>query len=77
MLTFHAKQCCGCCTVMMQFESLESIQKAFEKAGFDVAATIVDDAGEVHEEVDTFYGYAQTQKEAKDRSLGYLIGQIP
>lgn len=75
--TFYAKQCCGCCTVTMQFTDKGSIVRAFTKAGLEVAATITDDAGTVHEEVDTFYGFSMDQEEQGERSLGYLVSLLP
>ena len=46
------------------------------KAGLDVAATIVDDAGIVHEEVDTFYGFSKNREEQDERSIGYLASLL-
>lgn len=74
--TFYAKMCCGCCTVMLRFKDEEAIGRAFMKAGLDVAATIVDDAGIVHEEVDTFYGFSKNREEQDERSIGYLASLL-
>lgn len=74
--TFYAKKCCGCCTTTMRFKDVEAIGRAFMKAGLDVAATIVDDAGIVHEEVDTFYGFSKNQEEQGERGIGYLVSLL-
>lgn len=76
-VTVYAKRCCGCCTVRLRFHSLEKAQEAFKRAGLTVDATIRDDAGIVHEEVDTFYGFSENEEEQGERSLGYLIDQLP
>lgn len=75
--TFYAKKCCGCCTAKMQFRDEAAIVSAFKKAGLDAAATITDDAGVEHEEVDTFYGFSKSQKEQSDRGIGYLVSLLP
>jgi hypothetical protein len=57
-IEFFARADCGCCEVgPMIFVSEESALKAFEKIGLRNGGIIVDDAGETHEGIDTFYGF--------------------
>lgn len=72
----YAKADCGCCEFEMDFTSIESVARAFNTAGWDSSAVIVDDKGRVHDGVDTFYGVATSKGEAAGRSLGYLMGRI-
>lgn len=69
-----AKSPCGCCEVEMLFDSKESATAAFQKAGFGHLA-ITDDAGTVHDNVDTFYGFWEKDKE-DGRGLGHLLGVV-
>jgi len=55
--TVHAQLDCGCCTAQLRFSTLERAREAFEKAGLQCSATIVDDDGVEHKNVDTFYGF--------------------
>jgi hypothetical protein len=71
-----AQLACGCCNSKpMHFLSEESCEAKFKEAGLDVGATIVDDSGVEHKEVDTFYGYRHP-KDAELRGLNYLIDQL-
>ena len=57
-IEFFARADCGCCEVgPMIFVSEDSALRAFEKVGFRNGGTIVDDAGEMHEGIDSFYGF--------------------
>lgn len=60
----------------MRFESEETAKEAFSKVGLTSSGTIVDDEGEEHERVDTFYGFweedSEEQKEANESPLAYL-----
>lgn len=47
---------CGCCHAQLRFESDERAEAALHAAGLRNGATIVDDAGETHRGLDTFYG---------------------
>jgi hypothetical protein len=62
MMKFVAQLSCGCCFTEMSFRSKKSAETAFQKAGLNLEATIVDDKGKVHEGVDTFYGYFVKEK---------------
>ncbi len=53
---------CGCCYAKMRFKSIASAEKAFKEAGLDLSATIIDDAGDKHEGIDTFYGFCKVKK---------------
>jgi len=77
---FFARADCGCCEVgPMIFVSEESALKAFEKIGLRNGGTIVDDAGEVHEGIDTFYGFwrsetsHRTRDDEPDRRAGSVL----
>ena len=74
MLKFIAQLDCGCCDTTMQFHSQESAQAAFAAAGMTNGVAITDDAGEVHEGVDTFYGLRQEDEDR--RGLGFLVEQL-
>lgn len=74
MLKFIAQLNCGCCDTTMQFHSQESAQAAFSAAGMTTGASITDDAGEVHEGIDTFYGFRQEDEER--RGLLFLVDQF-
>lgn len=62
---------CGCCEVEMLFSSRESALEAFKKAGLN-HTSITDDAGQIHESVDTFYGFWEKDKE-DGRGLDHLM----
>lgn len=69
-----AQLCCGCCDTTMHFKSKASARAAFEKAGLTSIGYIVDDLGEMHEGVDTFYGF---RGEAEPpRGIGYLMKRL-
>lgn len=70
MITVCSKNGCGCCTTEMQFRDEESANTAFASAGLESCATITDDAGVVHNEIDTFYGW--WLPEAEPHGLAYL-----
>lgn len=72
-----AQNACGCCQVEMKFKSRESAIAAFTKAGLG-HGPVTDDAGEVHDSVDTFYGFQEKAKkgETPGRGLDYLFGLV-
>lgn len=70
----EANALCGCCQVTMRFKSRASASEAFRVAGLG-HLTMTDDAGDVHEGVDTFYGFWEAGKDER-RSLGYLMAQV-
>jgi len=70
----YAKCDCGCCTAEMFFRNKESVIEAFTKVGMQNSATIVDDKGNIHEGIDTFYGFSMDKEEQQDRGLKYLAG---
>lgn len=65
----ETRKTCGCCTAKMHFFSKESAKKAFQQAGLSSSSTITDDAGDVHNSIDTFYGF----REGQANKLDYLI----
>ena len=68
---------CGCCEAEMLFGDEESISKAFQNAGLTSIGVIVDDAGQVHESVDTFYGFWEDANESvANHSLQALVGKL-
>lgn len=69
-----ANATCGCCAVEMLFNSKESALEAFKKAGLN-HTSITDDAGQVHENVDTFYGFWEKDKE-DGRGLDHLMNLV-
>lgn len=73
MITVYAKNDCGCCTISMQFKSLENATEAFNKAGLRNGAEITDDTEVTHQNIDTFYGFSEKEEEQQDRSLVYLF----
>lgn len=74
---FYASVCCGCCTATLHFKNEASISEAFGKVMYETAATIVDDAGITHHDIDTFYGWSQNKDNQCGKSLGYLVSMIP
>ncbi|HVP24198.1 MAG TPA: hypothetical protein VMS77_09845 [Conexivisphaerales archaeon] len=76
MITVYAKNDCGCCTTEMRFNDLTSAREAFAAVGLGNGMQIKDDAGDVHERIDTFYGFSESDEEEHNRSLGFLLGQI-
>ena len=70
----YAKYDCGCCTAEMFFRNKENVIEAFAKAGLQNGAKIVDDKGNIHEGIDTFYGFSMDKEEQHDRGLKYLAG---
>lgn len=74
MVTIYARQGCGCCIAEMKFESIESADKAFEEAGLQSAAVIIDDGG-TEWRIDTFYHFSQSFDEQNERGLGFLLVQ--
>lgn len=66
-----ARRDCGCCQDTLRFASKQSAVAAFREAGFSSSATITDDAGEVHQGIDTFYGF-NPDKEGMKRLVDYL-----
>lgn len=71
----YAKLGCGCCTDGLTFDTIESANGALRDAGLNSCATIVDDAGETHVDVDTFYGFSLTEDEEEARGLQFLAEQ--
>lgn len=71
----YAKAGCGCCETELSFISTDSANKAFAAAGLGIK-DIVDDKGNMHEGIDTFYGFSLDEGEAAKRSLGYLMERI-
>lgn len=76
MISIFAKCDCGCCTAEMKFNSITSAEEAFKRVGLGNGMTIVDDAGEKHESIDTFYGFSTSEEEESSRSLGYLFDLV-
>lgn len=76
MVTIHAKMCCVCCIAEMKFKDEQSALSAFVRSGLDVTATIVDDEGVTHEDIDTFYGFSLDAKEQEEKSLMHLAKKI-
>lgn len=74
--TFYIKQVCGCCTAEVQFQTEERLQEALAKMGLTSNGVLVDDAGQKHTGLDSFYGYSTDNEEARGRSLGYLAGLL-
>jgi hypothetical protein len=75
MITVYASFDCGCCEAEMKFNSLESANEAFIKAGLGNGMSITDDEGVVHKGIDTFYGFCQKEEEVTNRDLKYLAGK--
>lgn len=75
MKTFRVQHDCGCCYSDVQFESRESANRAFAKAGLGNGMTVIDDAGQVIEGVDTFYGVIE-ENESTDNPLGRLLNNF-
>lgn len=69
---YEALNSCGCCKEVMYFTDDESAQTAMMNAGLNSVATVVDDSGMTHTQIDTFYGLIKlTQKEVKRRRDEY------
>jgi hypothetical protein len=73
MVVVFAKADCGCCTVRMEFESIERARAEFARVGYGNGMTIRDDTGIPHSSIDTFYGFSTDEADAEGRSLGYLF----
>lgn len=56
MVAFTYQKDCGCCTGTAYFTSKERAKDVFGSLGLTNGGTFTDDAGEVHDGVDTFYG---------------------
>ena len=69
-----AQQGCGCCDSVMHFKSKENADAAFKALGLTCGGVIVDDLGECHQFIDTFYGYRRPE-EAR-RSIDYLMSKL-
>lgn len=68
---------CGCCDDIAMFESDDSASRTFAKAGLTSNGTFVDDAGEMHESVDTFYGiHAIDNIPENAGTIGYLADKL-
>ncbi len=74
MKTFRVQLDCGCCYANVQFKSRKSADKVIVKAGLGNGRTLVDDAGQVVEGVDTFYGIIE-EDESTENPLGRLFNQ--
>lgn len=48
---------CGCCHAVLHFKDKESALSTLSKIGLVNGGIIVDDAGERHTGLDTFYGF--------------------
>lgn len=70
----EAKALCGCCTVELRFFSRESANAAFARVGLG-HVTLIDDAGDRHDGIDTFYGFWEKDTQEK-RGLGYLMDLV-
>jgi hypothetical protein len=75
-IKIYARCVCGCCDAQMAFTSVDSAARAFEAAGLTSNAVIVDDKGNAHEGIDTFYGFSTSDQVMAMRGLGYLFNQI-
>jgi hypothetical protein len=75
MVTFRVQLDCGCCYADVQFENRESANRAIAKAGIGNGMTLVDDAGQVVEGVDTFYGIIE-EGESTENPLGRLLANF-
>lgn len=73
MITIYAKLTCGCCTTEMQFKDITSARKVFKELGH---LDITDDAGNLHEGVDTFYGFEVDEDRQLDKGLDYLVNRL-
>jgi hypothetical protein len=73
----EANRDCGCCTATLRFKDEASAIAAFKAAGLCNGAVIVDDAGDRHEGIDTFYGFWQEKAEGGEaRGLGHLFDVV-
>lgn len=75
MISVYAKATCGCCIIEMKFETEESAKKRLDEIGVG-HATVVDDEGKAHADIDLFYGYSFSEDEVAGRGLGYLADRI-
>lgn len=71
---FVVQMGCGCCDSTVYFKDEIAIQNKFNQIGLACSAVIEDEAGQVVEGVDTFYGYRRETD--KRRGLEYLAGLI-
>lgn len=63
MVKYQMMQDCGCCYAELEFASNETAATAVNKVALMNGAVITDDAGIVHEGLDTFYGIWLSQVE--------------
>lgn len=75
MIQVFAQCDCGCCVAEMQFNDVASAEKAFAAAGIANGATIKDDAGVEHKDIDTFYPFSTNKEEFERPSLLRLAEQ--
>lgn len=68
------KKDCGCCEDTLHFKDEASARAAFAKAGLTNGGVIVDDAGDRHEGLDTFYGFRAPSE--PERGLGHLFDVV-
>lgn len=69
---------CGCCfDDELEFASDEAAEKAVASVGLTSSGTIVDDNGDAHERLDTFYGIWRLEHDnVKEAQLVRLIDQL-
>ncbi len=65
---------CGCCDSTVYFRDEAAIQDKLNSMGLVCSGVLEDEAGQVVEGVDTFYGYRRETD--KRRGLEYLAGLI-
>ena len=67
--TFYVRRGCGCCYDELKFKDELSIREAFIEAGLDSSATIEDEAGVTHKNVDTFYGWSKALIDQEEKTF--------
>lgn len=55
MKFYKAELGCGCCHTIMEFESEETMLKAYEATKLGSNQKVIDDKGTMHNYIDTFY----------------------
>ena len=58
-IKFVARKTCGCCMAEMFFKDSAAASAAFKRAGLNCWATVTDDMGTAHPDIDTFYGFSK------------------
>jgi hypothetical protein len=59
---------CGCCEATLHFKDEASARAAFSKVGLANGGVIVDDAGDRHDGLDTFYGFRKADEPVRSLS---------